>query len=123
MINRNKSELPKNYHLSIAKMIDDVFVAGFADLYEGFTELDPIIPRQFHVKNICRPDFQQCDPSTFEFNESRVFDIMETTQFLNDTALNLDHWPIWKIISTVFESNDRSGDINMWIFTENFHMK
>ena len=48
---------------------------------------------------------------------------METTQFLNDTALNLDHWPIWKIISTVFESNDRSGDINMWIFTENFHKK
>ena len=50
MINRNKSELTKNYHLSIAKMIDDVFVAGFADLYEGFTELDPIIPRLFHVK-------------------------------------------------------------------------
>ena len=50
MINRNKSKLPKNYHLSIAKMIDDVFVAGFADLYEGFTELDPIISRQFHVK-------------------------------------------------------------------------
>ena len=43
MINRNKSELPKNYHLSIAKMIDDVFVAGFADLYEGFIELDPTI--------------------------------------------------------------------------------
>lgn len=50
MINRNTNELPKNYHLSIVKMIDDVFVAGFADLYEGFTKLDLIKPRQFHVK-------------------------------------------------------------------------
>ena len=38
MINRNKTELPKNYHLSIAKMIDDVLNAGFADFYEGLNQ-------------------------------------------------------------------------------------
>jgi len=37
MINRNMAELPRNYHLSIAKMIDDVYIAGFTDLYSGLT--------------------------------------------------------------------------------------
>ena len=38
MIIRNKTELPKNYHLSIAKMIDDVLDAGFANFYEGLKQ-------------------------------------------------------------------------------------
>ena len=33
---------------------------------------------------------------------------METTRFLNDTDINLDHWPIWKTIFTVFESNEKA---------------
>ena len=38
MINRNKTDLPQNYHLSIAKMIDDVLDAGFANFYEGLKQ-------------------------------------------------------------------------------------
>jgi len=33
---------------------------------------------------------------------------METTRFLNETGFNLDHWPIWKSIFTVFDSNEKA---------------
>lgn len=38
---------------------------------------------------------------------------METTRFLNDTDLDFDHWPIWKIISIVFESNERATETDL----------
>ena len=101
-------------------MIDDVFVAGFANFYTGLTlnteektsqkiwifliEMEKsLIWVKGNLSYFLNPIFQRCDPPRFEFNESRITDIMETTRFLNQTDFNLDHWPIWKTISTVFE--------------------
>ena len=86
-------------------MIDDVHFAGFTDLYERLEKSIFFVSVKILFVNL---KLKRCDQSTFGFSENNVFNIMETTRFLNDTDFNLDHWPIWKTIFTVFESNENA---------------